>query len=68
MSNKDYTVDIDKQGGYINTGCGLTTKLDTNCIICGNKVVINVWDTIPQVCEDCKSAVHFAKVMRGGKQ
>lgn len=61
MKDKDYRVNIDRQSGYIDTECKPVTHLITNCIICRNEVVINVWDTIPQVCEDCKKAIAYAK-------
>lgn len=61
MKNKDYTVKTDKQSGYINTECEPVIDLVTKCIICGNGVVINVWDSAPKVCDDCKKAVAFAK-------
>jgi hypothetical protein len=61
MKDKDYTVNIDRQSGYINTECKPATELVTKCIICGNDVVISVWDNAPKVCEDCKKAIAYAK-------
>jgi hypothetical protein len=61
MKDKDCTVKTDKQSGYINTECKPVTQLVTKCIICGNDVVISVWDNATKVCEDCKKAVAYAK-------
>ena len=61
MKNKNYTVNIDRQGDVVNTECKPITEFITMCIVCGNEVVIGVWDTAPKVCEDCKKAVAYAK-------
>lgn len=61
MKDKDYTVKTDKQGGYINIECKPVTERVTKCIICGNGVVIGMWNTAPKVCEDCKKAIAYAK-------
>jgi hypothetical protein len=61
MKDKDYIVSMDTQSGYINTECKPETKRITKCIICGNTVVISMWDNIPKVCEDCKKAIAYVK-------
>jgi hypothetical protein len=61
MKDKDYTVKKNTQSGYINIECKPVTELITNYIICGNDVVISVWDSAPKVCDDCKKAIAYAK-------
>ena len=61
MKDKNYTVKTDRQSGYIDTECKPVTHLITNCIICGNEVVISVWGNTLKVCEDCKKAIAYAK-------
>lgn len=61
MNDKDYTVKRDTQPGRINTDCKPITEIIVKCIICGNDVVINIRDNSPQVCEDCKKAILYAK-------
>ena len=61
MKDKNYTVKTDRQSGYINAEFKPVTQLVTNCIICGNGVVIGVWNNTSKVCEDCKKAIAYAK-------
>lgn len=61
MKDKDYAVRIRKKSGYINTECRPVTQFVAKCIICGNDVIISVWDNAPKVCNDCKKAIAYAK-------
>ena len=60
MKDKDYAVKTDKQTD-INIDYKPVTELVTKCIICGNDVIISVWDNTAKVCEDCKKTIAYAK-------
>lgn len=61
MEDKDYAVSKDKQSGYLNTGCKPVTQHVTECIICGNDIIVSSWDNAPKVCNDCKKVIFYAK-------
>ena len=61
VKDKDYTVKTDKQSKRIHIDCKPVTEIVTKCIICGNEVVISIWDNATKVCEDCKKAMAYAK-------
>ena len=61
MKDKDYTVNIDRQSGYINTEIKYRTEYATQCMICGNQIYFYDTYRVPRVCNDCKNAIAYAK-------
>lgn len=36
-------------------------KFATPCLICGKEVVVNAFESVPKICDECKKAIEWAK-------
>ena len=51
---------------HFETENAMTSELSTNCIVCGEKILLSEMqsDLVPKMCDKCKDAIMFIKRMR----